>query len=83
MIEDWRLVPNDNNVAQRNVVLVPGGGGSKGLKAALHGKGLWVRNAGRRSAKIAVAVTLPPLWQARLARSFTRPACEGRAAETI
>src|SRR6185295_4821498 len=25
-VEDWRLVPNDNNVAQRNVVFAAGGG---------------------------------------------------------
>ena len=24
---DWRLVPNDNNVGQRNVELAPAGGG--------------------------------------------------------
>ena len=77
VFEDWRVVPHDNNVAQRNVVLVPGGGGSKGLKAALHRKGLWVRNAGRRSAKIAVAVTLPPL----LARRGWRVALRGLAAK--
>ena len=65
VIEDWRLVPNDNNIAQRNVVLVPGGGGVQGLMAALHGKGLWVGNPGRRSAKIAVSVALPPLLAQR------------------
>src|SRR5262249_54580755 len=61
VIEDWRLVPNDNNVAQRNVVLVPGGGGAQGLKAGLHRKGLWVGNPGRSSATIAASVRLPPL----------------------
>ncbi len=30
-IADWRLVPNDNNIGQRNVQLVPGGGGMEGL----------------------------------------------------
>jgi len=65
VIEDWRLVPNDNNIAQRNVVLVPGGGRAKGLHAAVHGKGFWVGNPGRGSAKIAVAVTLPSLLSKR------------------
>jgi hypothetical protein len=65
VIEDWRLVPNDNNIAQRNVVLVPGGGGAKGLTAGLHGKGLWVRNPGRSAATIAVSVVLPPLLAQR------------------
>jgi hypothetical protein len=64
-IEDWRLVPNDNNIAQRHLVVVPGGGGIQGLMAALHGKGLWVRNPGRRLAKIAVSVELPPVLSAR------------------
>lgn len=31
VIQDWRLIPNDNNIGQRNVVLVPGGGGSESL----------------------------------------------------
>ncbi|MFL6215774.1 MAG: hypothetical protein ACJ74J_17965 [Blastocatellia bacterium] len=61
VIEDWRLVPNDNNVAQRNSALVPGGGGTKGLVAGLNGKGFWVGNPGRTAATIAVSITLPPL----------------------
>jgi hypothetical protein len=65
VIEDWRLVPNDNNVAQRNVVLLPGGGGAQGLKAGLHRKGLWVGNPGRSSATIAASVALPPLLKQR------------------
>jgi hypothetical protein len=65
VIEDWRLVPNDNNVGQRNVVLVPGGGGTQGLVAALHGKGLWVGNPGRGSANIAASVALPALLSQR------------------
>ena len=65
VIEDWRLVPNDNNIAQRNVVLVPGGGGRQGLTAGLHGKGLWVGNPGRGTATIAVSVVLPPLLAQR------------------
>ena len=65
VIEDWRLVPNDNNVAQRNVVLVPGGGGPRGLMAGLHGKGFWVGNPGRSSATIAVSVAPPPLLARR------------------
>jgi hypothetical protein len=65
VIEDWRLVPNDNNVAQRNVILAPGGGGPRGLIAGLHGKGFWVGNPGRSSATIAVSVVLPPLLAKR------------------
>jgi hypothetical protein len=65
VVEDWRLVPNDNNVAQRNVTLVPGGGGLRGLMAGLHGKGFWVGNPGRRTAHVAVSVELPPLLARR------------------
>ena len=64
VVEDWRLVPNDNNVAQRNVTLVPGGE-LRGLMAGLHGKGFWIGNPGRTSATIAVSVTLPPLLARR------------------
>ena len=72
VVEDWRLVPNDNNVGQRNVTLVPGGGGIAGLKAGLHGKGFWVGNPGRASALIKVEIELPPLlarrgWRIELA----------------
>jgi zinc metalloprotease ZmpB len=72
VVEDWRLVPNDNNVGQRNVTLVPGGGGLAGLKAGLQGKGFWVGNPGRASALITVEIELPPLlvrrgWRIELA----------------
>jgi len=64
-IEDWRLVPNDNNIGQRSVVLVPGGGGVQGLMAGVDGKGLSVGNPGRGAATIAVSVALPPLLAQR------------------
>ncbi|CAG0938736.1 hypothetical protein GALLN_00362 [Gallionellaceae bacterium] len=64
VVEDWRLVPNDNNVAQRNVTLVPGDG-LRGLVAGLHGKGFWVGNPGRTAATVAVSVALPPLLAKR------------------
>jgi hypothetical protein len=64
-VEDWRLVPNDNNVGQRNVTLAPGGGGGKGLKAGLDGKGFWIGNPGRKSALVAVSITLPPILASR------------------
>lgn len=64
-VEDWRLVPNDNNIAQRNVTLAPGGGGSDGLMAGLDGVGFWVGNPGRAAARVAVSVKLPPLLAER------------------
>jgi len=65
VVEDWRLVPNDNNVGQRNVVLVPGGGGLHGLIKGLQGKGFWIGNPGRTSATMAVSVVLPPFLTER------------------
>lgn len=61
LAEDWRLVPNDNNVAQRNVVVVPGGGGLRGLLAGLHGFSLWVHNPNRRTSTMEVRAHLPEL----------------------
>lgn len=65
VVEDWRLVPNDNNVGQRNVTLVPGGGGLRGLVAGLHGKGFWIGNPGRATARVEASIALPPLLAAR------------------
>ena len=65
VVEDWRLVPNDNNIGQRNVVTVPGGGGLAGLSAGLHGKGFWICNPLRASATVTVQVELPPMLAAR------------------
>lgn len=59
VIPEWRLVPNDNNVGQRNVYPVPGGGGSGGLIAGLHGISFWVRNPNPRAAVIDISVVLP------------------------
>ncbi len=61
----WRLVPNDNNVIQRNVNPVPGGGGTGGLLAGLSGFPLWVRNPNPARAVIDVDVKLPPLLAER------------------
>ncbi|MBP2320337.1 hypothetical protein JOF56_000722 [Kibdelosporangium banguiense] len=41
VIPEWRLVPNDNNIGQRNVNPVPGGGGAKALLRAFEGVGFW------------------------------------------
>ncbi|MET1078128.1 MAG: hypothetical protein ABWY06_08915 [Pseudomonas sp.] len=65
VVADWRLVPNDNNIGQRNVTLVPGGGGVGGLMAGLHGKGFWVGNPDRVRALVKVTVALPPLLASR------------------
>ncbi|MDH3306206.1 MAG: hypothetical protein OEO77_01600 [Acidimicrobiia bacterium] len=59
VVPEWRLVPNDNNIAQRNVQPVPGGGGIAGLIAALHGFRFWVRNPNPGRGVIDIAVRLP------------------------
>lgn len=65
VVPAWRLVPNDNNVGQRNVNPVPGGGGSGGLVSGLHGFPLFVGNPNPRTAVIDVSVHLPSLLAER------------------
>ncbi len=60
-IPEWRLVPNDNNIGQRNVQPVPGGGGLTGLKEGLHGMSFSVRNPNNKTSAIQLKATLPPL----------------------
>jgi hypothetical protein len=57
----WRLVPFDNNIAQRNVAPVPGAGGSgsKSLSAAMDNRSFWVSNGHDREARIRVDIILP------------------------
>lgn len=60
-IPEWRLVPNDNNVGQRNVNPVPGGGGERGLMAGLDGVSFFVGNPNPRRGRMSCHVTLPAL----------------------
>jgi hypothetical protein len=67
-IAEWRLVPNDNNIGQRNVTVVPGGGGRRGLMAGLHRHVFLAANPSRTRATMQVRVELPELlrdgdWQ--------------------
>jgi len=59
VIPEWRLVPNDNNVGQRNVNPVPAGGGISGLLAGLHGISFWAGNPNPRKATIDIKLRLP------------------------
>lgn len=61
VIPEWRLVPNDNNIGQRNVHPVPGGGGIQGLLLGLDGISFWAGNPNPRRATIDIEATLPPL----------------------
>jgi hypothetical protein len=60
-IPEWRLVPNDNNIAQRNVVPVPGHCGKCGLMQGLDGKKFLVGNPNPRRGKMTFDIQLPPL----------------------
>lgn len=69
-IAEWRLVPNDNNVGQRNVQLVPGAGGMEGLMAGLHERLFFAGNTFARRATMELQAQLPALlraagWQIR------------------
>jgi hypothetical protein len=64
-IPEWRLVPNDNNVGQRNVNPVPGGGGEAGLMAGLDGVSFIVGNPNPRRGKMTFDITLPTLLARR------------------
>jgi zinc metalloprotease ZmpB len=59
VIPEWRLVPNDNNVGQRNVMPVPGGGGMEGLLRGLDGYSFWVGNPNLKTSTIELRVQLP------------------------
>jgi hypothetical protein len=58
-IPEWRLVPNDNNIGQRNVFPVAGGGGIDGLLATLDGQQIAVKNPLNGAARVIVEATLP------------------------
>lgn len=67
-IQEWRLVPNDNNVGQRNVVVAPGGGGGEALVAALDGAFFMAGNNLNRRATMELRVEMPAVlsgkgWQ--------------------
>jgi hypothetical protein len=65
VIPEWRLVPNDNNVGQRNVIFAPGGGGSGELIAGLNGFSFWVGNPNPGREMMEVEVHLPKLLAER------------------
>jgi len=63
-IPEWRLVPHDNNIGQRNVFPVDGSG-AKALRAALHQLRISVKNPHRTRARMVIKPTLPPLLAKR------------------
>ncbi len=64
-IPHYRLVPFDNNIAQRNVAPVPGGGGGLRLAEALKGRHFWVNNPYERSARVTINVQMPDFLRQR------------------
>ena len=65
VVPEWRLVPNDNNVGQRNVNPVPGGGGLRGLMLGLDRISFWAGNPNPRRAVMDIEVKLPPVLAKR------------------
>lgn len=61
-IAEWRLVPHDNNVAQRNVQPVPATG--EALLGALRDRVLWAANPLPRPAVMLLEVQLPEVLRA-------------------
>lgn len=67
-IQEWRLVPHDNNVGQRNVSVVPGEGGGEALMASLDGAFFMAGNNLNRQAVMDLRVEMPAVlakkgWQ--------------------
>jgi zinc metalloprotease ZmpB len=71
-IAEWRLVPNDNNIGQRNVSIVPGGGGPEALMTAIGGAPFFAGNSFNRPATMELRVDMPRVlaskgWRLRFA----------------
>jgi hypothetical protein len=60
-IPEWRLVPHDNNIGQRNVHPVPGAGGVAGIMGVLDGRRFTVRNPFDRRVRVVITAELPPV----------------------
>ncbi|WP_405523992.1 hypothetical protein [Streptomyces canus] len=74
---EWRLVPFDNNLAQRNVAPVPGGGGLRGLLSGFVNRRFMVRNPLSGEARITLDAELPPFladrdWRIRVDHTDSR-----------
>ena len=59
-MEEWRLVPNDNNIGQRNVYPVPGKSGATGLADVLNGMRFTVGNPNPKRAAMSLKAAIPP-----------------------
>jgi hypothetical protein len=61
----WRLIPFDNNLAQRNVAPVAAGGGAAGLTASLSGRRFFVNNPFDRTMRVDLEPDLPSFLEKR------------------
>jgi hypothetical protein len=64
-VQEWRLVPHDNNVGQRNVSVVPGEGGCEALMASLDGSFFMAGNNLNKKAKMELRAKLPAVLAAK------------------
>jgi hypothetical protein len=75
-IPDWRLVPNDNNIGQRNVHPVAISIWQR-LVRAFHRMSFWLKNPLHRRARMTVKATLPPFLEKRHWRiAFENPGAD-------
>lgn len=68
-IPEWRLVPHDNNIGQRNVVPVKGG--FHGLVESFARRPFWIRNVFDKQVTVEIDVKMPAVlqrnnWQLRV-----------------
>lgn len=61
----WRLIPLDNNLAQRNVAPVAAGGGAAGLLASFRDAYFYASNPFDRSVRVTLEAALPSLLTER------------------
>lgn len=59
-ISEWRLVPHDNNIGQRNVA--PVASGLTGLIASFENRPFWIRNSFDREVPVEVDIKLPEVF---------------------
>jgi zinc metalloprotease ZmpB len=71
----WRLIPFDNNLAQRNVAPVAAGGGIRGLVDSLHNRPFFVINPFDRNVRVKLEPDLPSFlvergWKLRFTKGM-------------
>lgn len=64
-IQEWRLVPHDNNVGQRNVALTTGGEGAEAFTASLDGAVFLAGNNFNMPADMELKVQMPRILAAK------------------